>query len=141
MSNRLHKFPYAIAPKARPRPCVTTASMTPTIVISKPEAHHERMSIRDFHGGDGEVGDDADRERNDHGVDAAHEKERNDRDERADGGGCEAQQHGGRVGRGSFSAVNERRSTCFATLALKMRSTPVQKMSTRLCRLDGVRFF
>src|ERR1700719_1788204 len=37
-----------IAPNARPKPYVTAASITPTIVISNPDAHHERSVISDF---------------------------------------------------------------------------------------------
>src|ERR1700730_6900614 len=39
---------HEIAPKASPRPYVTAASITPTIVISKPDAHHERSVISDL---------------------------------------------------------------------------------------------
>src|SRR6267378_7630160 len=37
-----------IAPNARPKPYVTAASITPTIVISNPDAHQERSVISDF---------------------------------------------------------------------------------------------
>src|SRR5438876_8489763 len=39
---------YPSAPKARPRPYVTAASITPTIVISKPDAHQDRIVMSDF---------------------------------------------------------------------------------------------
>src|ERR1700720_4598151 len=37
-----------MAPNARPKPYVAAASITPTIVISNPDAHQERMVINDF---------------------------------------------------------------------------------------------
>ncbi len=37
-----------MAPKASPRPYVTTASIIPTTVISIPEAHQERMVMSDL---------------------------------------------------------------------------------------------
>src|SRR5262245_39609817 len=47
-SKRALRDSYPNEPNASPSPYVTTATMIPIQVISRPDAHHERMVISDF---------------------------------------------------------------------------------------------
>src|SRR6516162_2661646 len=47
-SSHLWQGFYPKEPNASPRPYVTTATITPIQVISRPDAHHERIVISDF---------------------------------------------------------------------------------------------
>src|SRR5678815_3678528 len=47
-SKRALRTSYPSEPNASPSPYVTTATMMPIQVISRPDAHHERIVISDF---------------------------------------------------------------------------------------------